>query len=109
MNNIVSGFRKDNSSYSLKFSEEFMEEKEEKDLFRFFTDKAGEIGSFIADSRYIDLFELITGAKPVIDSFFDKVLVMDKRTEIRDNRLYILENILGNFRGLIDFSKISDR
>ena len=109
MNNIVSSFRKDASSYSLNFSEDFMVEKEEKDLYRFFADRSGEISSFIAESRYIDLFKLITGAKPVIDSFFDKVLVMDKRTEIRDNRLYILENILGNFKGLIDFSKISDR
>lgn len=109
MNNIVTGFRKENSSYSLKFSEGLMEEKEEKELYSFFAGKSGEIGKFIAESRYIELFQLITGAKPVIDSFFDKVLVMDKRTEVRDNRLYILENILGNFKGLIDFSKISDK
>ncbi|HPS58276.1 MAG TPA: glycine--tRNA ligase subunit beta [Spirochaetota bacterium] len=109
MNNIVTGFRKDNSSYSLKFSEGLMEENEEKELYRFFAGKVQEIGKFIKESRYIELFQLITGAKPVIDSFFDKVLVMDKRTEIRDNRLYILENILGNFKGLIDFSKISDK
>ena len=109
MNNIVTGFRKENSSYTLKFSEGLMEEKEEKDLYSFFSGKAREIGKFINESRYIELFQLITGAKPVIDSFFDKVLVMDKRAEVRDNRLYILENILGNFKGLIDFSKISDK
>jgi len=34
---------------------------------------------------------------------------MDKRVEIRDNRLSLLEGILGNFKGLIDFSKISDK
>jgi len=109
MNNIVNGFRKENNAYSLKFSEGLLEEKEEKELYSFFHGKAAEIGKFISESRYIELFQLITGAKPVIDSFFDKVLVMDKRTELRDNRLFMLENILSNFKGLIDFSRISDK
>ncbi len=109
MNNIVNGFRKDNASYALNFSDALLEEKEEKELYSFFSGKENEIGKYISESKYIELFQLITGAKPVIDSFFDKVLVMDKRTEVRDNRLFILENILGNFKGLIDFSKISDK
>ena len=109
MNNIVNGFRKDNASYALNFSDALLEEKEEKELYSFFSGKENEIGQYISESKYIELFQLITGAKPVIDSFFDKVLVMDKRTEVRDNRLFILENILGNFKGLIDFSKISDK
>lgn len=50
----------------------------------------------------------MTEAKPLIDAFFDKVLVMDKKVEVRDNRLSILEGILSNFRSLIDFSKIAD-
>jgi glycyl-tRNA synthetase beta subunit len=50
----------------------------------------------------------MTEAKPLIDSFFDKVLVMDKRIEIRDNRLFILESVLNIFNNLIDFSKISE-
>ncbi len=109
MNNIVNGFRKDNAAYELKFSEGLMEEAAEKELFSFFKDKSQEIGRLISGSSYIELFQLITGAKPVIDGFFDKVLVMDKRTEVRDNRLYMLESILANFRGLIDFSRISDK
>jgi glycyl-tRNA synthetase beta subunit len=34
---------------------------------------------------------------------------MDKRIEIKENRLALLEGILSNFNNLIDFSKISDK
>ncbi len=108
MNNILAGFRKDNKDYKLSFKDALMEEKEERDLYAFFNSKSGQMAKFISDSKYIDLFELITDAKPFIDAFFDKVLVMDKRVEVRDNRLSIIEGILNNFRNLIDFSKIAD-
>jgi len=109
MNNIVNGFRKDNKDYKLIFTESLLEQKEEKDLYSFFNVKENEIAELISGSRYIDLFKLISDAKQSIDSFFDKVLVMDKRIEVRDNRLSILEGILRNFKSLIDFSKISDK
>ena len=108
MNNILSGFRKEHKDYALKFSPSLMEESEERDLYSFFSSKSGEMAELISGSSYIKLFELMTGAKPLIDAFFDKVLVMDKRIQVRDNRLSIIEGILGNFRTLIDFSKISD-
>jgi len=109
MNNIVNGFRKDNKDYKLSFKESVMEEAEERELYSFFSAKEKDIAQLISESRYIDLFKLISDAKQSIDSFFDKVLVMDKRIEVRDNRLSILEEILGNFKSLIDFSKISDK
>ncbi|HOP30254.1 MAG TPA: glycine--tRNA ligase subunit beta [Spirochaetota bacterium] len=108
MNNILAGFRKDNKEYKLSFKEALMEEQAEKELHAFFSSKTGEMAKLISDSQYIQLFELMTEAKPLIDAFFDKVLVMDKRIEVRDNRLSIIEGILGNFRSLIDFSKIAD-
>lgn len=108
MNNILAGFRKDNKAYKLTFKESLMEEKEERDLYTFFNSKSTEMAKLIGESRYVELFELMTEAKPLIDAFFDKVLVMDKRIEVRDNRLSIIEGILGNFRSLIDFSKIAD-
>jgi glycyl-tRNA synthetase beta chain len=109
MNNIVNGFRKDNKDYKLVFKESLMQENEERELYSFFNAKEKEIASLISESRYIDLFKLISDAKQAIDNFFDKVLVMDKKVEVRDNRLAILEGILNNFKSLIDFSKISDK
>ncbi len=109
MNNILNGFRKDNKDYKLSFNESLIEENAERDLYNFFNSKEKEIAGLISESRYIDLFKLISDVKQSIDSFFDKVLVMDKRIEVRDNRLSILEVILRNFKDMIDFSKISDK
>ncbi len=109
MNNILNGFRKDNKDYKLTFSESLMEVSEERELYSFFNAKEKEISALIAESRYIDLFKLISDAKQCIDNFFDKVMVMDKSIPVRDNRLSILEVILNNFKSLIDFSKISDK
>ncbi len=108
MNNIVGQFRKKNNNYSLVFDESKLQEKEEKDLFRFFKERSGDIDRYIKSSSYIELFNFIIEGKNLIDSFFDKVLVMDKDTSLRDNRLYLLEEILGNFSGIMDFSKISE-
>ena len=109
MNNILSGFRKENRSYSLKFNASLLKESEEKELREFFDSRKGSINELIASSRYIELFELLIQGKSIIDSFFDKVLVMDERIEVRDTRLAMLEEILSNFSGLLDFSKISDK
>ena len=108
MNNILAGFRKEHKDYKLSFNESLIEESEEKELYAFFKSKSAEMAKLISERQYIQLFELMTEAKPLIDAFFDKVLVMDKKVEVRDNRLSILEGILGNFRSLIDFSKIAD-
>lgn len=109
MNNILNSFRKDNKEYVLNFKESLLEEKEERDLYSFFNEKQEQIKGHIIESRYIELFELITEGKPFIDLFFDKVMVMDKRVEVRDNRLHMLEGILKNLSAIIDFSRISDK
>ncbi|MDR3238394.1 MAG: glycine--tRNA ligase subunit beta [Spirochaetia bacterium] len=109
MNNILSGFRKDNAAYSLAFNAALLKEKEEKELFAFFDSRKEEISRLIAESKYIELFEFLIQGKSAIDAFFDKVLVMDERTDVRDTRLAMLEGILSGFSGLLDFSKISDK
>ncbi len=109
MNNIVNAFRKDNPEYKLNFNLSLLEDQEEKDLHGFFDSKRQDIASFIKESCYIELFQLLIEGKSIIDSFFDKVLVMDKRIDVRDSRLAMLEDILSYFTNLLDFSKISDK
>jgi glycyl-tRNA synthetase beta chain len=108
MNNIVSAFRKENGGYELKFNPSLFSEPEEKDLYSFFDTRTDLINTHLQEGKYIELYELIIEGKSIIDSFFDKVLVMDKNVEIRDNRLFILESILKNFKSLLDFSKLED-
>ncbi len=109
MNNIVSAFRKENGGYALSSDPSLFQCDEEKDLHRFFDSRSEAIDARIAASNYIELFELLIEGKPIIDRFFDKVLVMDRDVKLRDNRLAVLEGILKHFTTLMDFSRIEDR
>jgi len=109
MNNIVTAFLRENKDHALAYDPKLAMESAEKELYAFFDERKKEIAGFIAGSRYIELFELLIKGKGVIDAFFEKVLVMDKNTALRDNRLYKLKQILENFKALMDFSKISDK
>ena len=108
MNNIVSAFRQKNPDYRLSFSEGGLQDETEKGLFQFFNSRKSEIEGFIQAHKYTELFGLLIKGKSLIDSFFDKVMVMAEDKALRDNRLALLEGILQPFKNLLDFSKISE-
>ncbi|MFH0975343.1 MAG: glycine--tRNA ligase subunit beta [Spirochaetota bacterium] len=108
MNNILTIFFTKNPDYTLRFTPEKLEEDAEKALFQFFNSKKNEITNFIHLNNYANLFSLLIDAKLIIDTFFDRVMVMSEQIELRDNRLALLDSILNPFKNLLDFSKISD-
>jgi glycyl-tRNA synthetase beta chain len=108
MNNILSSFRQKNPAYALGFDDSLLSEPAEKELFRFFESRMQDIEGFIKSNSYVDLFALLIEGKPVIDAFFDEVMVMVEDVRVRDNRLAMLESILSHFTGLLNFSKISE-
>ena len=55
---------------------------------------------------YSQLIEKLETSIPKIEKFFDKVLVMDKDEQIKNNRLNLLGNLSNKFLKLADFSKI---
>jgi glycyl-tRNA synthetase beta chain len=61
----------------------------------------------LRERRYDDaviLFSSLTGA---INLFFDHILVMDRREDIRQNRLSLLQDVWKTVSTLADFSKLS--
>lgn len=108
MNNIYNAFRQKNRDYALAFNPDLLVEEAEKGLSDFFESKKADIENHIRHNRYIELFDLLIAGKPVIDAFFDRVMVMADEIAVRDNRLAMLERILEPFKNLMDFSKISD-
>lgn len=61
------------------------------------------------DGNTFDYDELATKLQsciPVIDKFFDNVLVMDENLDVRRNRLAILANVRAKFLRIADFSKV---
>lgn len=51
------------------------------------------------------LSDIATLRKPV-DAFFEGVMVMDKDTDVKNNRLALLAGITGLFSGIADFSRL---
>jgi glycyl-tRNA synthetase beta chain len=48
----------------------------------------------------------IASLRKTVDAFFDTVMVMDKDTEVKNNRLALLAGITGLFSGIADFSRL---
>jgi glycyl-tRNA synthetase beta chain len=57
-------------------------------------------------SDFYGALESMAQLKPMIDEFFDTVLVMDKEDAVRRNRLALLTRTRGLFAGVADFGKI---
>jgi glycyl-tRNA synthetase beta chain len=57
--------------------------------------------------KYEQALERIAALRPVVDLFFDKVLVMAEDRAVRANRLALLRNLLLEFSIIADFSEIA--
>ncbi len=86
-------------------TEMFIQE-EEKNLYKEVESITLEISSLIEKNKYYDAIKLLLSLKEPINSFFDKVLVMDKNEEIKQNRLSLIKNIQKLAFQIADFSKL---
>ncbi len=56
--------------------------------------------------RYREALAGIAGLRPEVDEFFDRVMVMAEREEVRRNRLTLLAELFGEFSTIADFSEL---
>lgn len=56
--------------------------------------------------EYAKAMSEISKLRPLIDAFFDKVMVMVEDEKLRSNRLALLQKLLGDFSTIADFSEI---
>lgn len=83
----------------------FVEDAEKK-LYAAFKGLEEELRGKIGRGEYLDALEAMVALREPIDAFFDQVLVMDKRAEVKENRLALLSSIGTIFLRIADFSKI---
>jgi len=55
---------------------------------------------------YAAALTLIATLRPTVDTFFDKVMVLDPDEKIRGAHLGLIDEVLRNFSGIADFSEI---
>ncbi len=84
------------------WSPEFLTEEAERELAR----ALEEARPVIADSDLPAAFDAAAGLAPVVDRFFDEVLVMAEDRTVRENRLRLLLDLRDTVGSLGDFSQI---
>ncbi len=81
-------------------------QEEEKNLYASFVALRNTCMPLLADEKFSDGIRVFFQIAPPINTFFDKVMVMDRQEEIRTNRLALLKGIWETLSLIADFSKI---
>ena len=78
----------------------------ERELHSGATAAASKVASLKRGGKYQEALEVIAGLRPVVDKFFEGVMVMAEKEEVRRNRLALLAQLLGEFTTIADFSEV---
>jgi len=101
--NIV---RKQGEGADGSYDRALLREEPERKLADALEGMAASFDELWAQDRFGELFALIGGIRPVVDAFFDGVMVMDKDPAVRRNRLDLLQSFLSRMGRLADFSAL---
>lgn len=91
---------------NLVINETLLEAPAEKQLFQQLVGLQDKVDSLFAAGEYLQGLNQLTSLRPVVDQFFDDVMVMVDDQAIKNNRLALLGRLLNCFRQVADFSKI---
>jgi glycyl-tRNA synthetase beta chain len=83
-------------------------EAQEKSLYSEVCNVRPSVQKLIAERKFYEAVKLSSTLTPFINSFFDKVLVMDKRENVKLNRLALLKEIWSLVSPVADFSKLKE-
>ena len=67
---------------------------------------APEVAKLREQRAYADALALIATLRPVVDTFFDKAMVLDPDEKVRGAHLGLISEVLSNFSTIADFSEI---
>jgi glycyl-tRNA synthetase beta chain len=81
-------------------------EPAEKELLERSREAANLVRQFRAEKKYEPALLEISKLRPVVDQFFDKVMVMVEDDSLRGMRLALLERLVNEFSTIADFSEI---
>jgi len=107
VSNIVEHELKSEKNYVSGQPESFLFKKdEEKNLYN----KINEIRQYFIDTKknesYEETLQVLSEAKTTTDIFFKNVIVNDENSDIKKNRLELLQMFCKTYNNFIDFSKV---
>ncbi len=89
-----------------QFDPSLAEQAEERQLAESSEQLEKRLAALVADGRFVDAFEAAAELAPVLDRFFEEVLVMAPEPRLRDNRIAVLAAVSRNFTTLADLSRL---
>ena len=91
-----------------KVKESLITQEEEGKLWKKMKKIKNEIPQLVMERNYSQVLNYLVLLKPMVDEYFDNVLVMEKEALRRENHLAILGEIRGMFSPLLDFSTLKE-
>jgi len=85
---------------------ELLEQQEERDLYETLDRLRKDLASLQERRDYKTMLEMIAAMRPVVDRFFDKVLVNAEDEALRQNRFNLLLSLYRVFVQIADFSEL---
>jgi len=85
---------------------DLLTEEAERDLHASAASAMKEVEQHKRSGRYREALQEIARLRPVVDRFFDEVMVMAEDEQVRKNRLTLLAGLLSEFSTIADFSEI---
>ena len=81
-------------------------ESTEIELAKQVGDLQPQVQGLIQKGEYAAALQRLAGLRPLVDRFFDQVMVMAEEERLRDNRLALLAQLEGLFLGVADISRL---
>ncbi len=106
MKNILRQAAETKSKVADPFNPAALNQSEERKLANIIPQVANNVNALRAARRYEQALLEISQLRPVIDAFFDKVMVMVDDEGLRSQRLGLLQTLVREFSGIADFSEI---
>jgi glycyl-tRNA synthetase beta chain len=91
-----------------QLSKDLLQEVQEKILFAETLNAKPALHTLLQERKYYEALKLSSTLTKLINSFFDGVLVMDKRDEVKLNRFALLREIWTMTSPIADFSKLRE-
>lgn len=106
-NKRISNILKKQSEFeSIAVNAALLSEAAEKQLYKQLEAVQEQAQQLFGEGCYFEGLELLAKLRPVVDQFFDDVMVMVEDEAIKNNRLALLERLVLCFRQVADFSRI---
>jgi glycyl-tRNA synthetase beta chain len=103
---IANILRKTSEASSSEVSAELLREPAEVKLYDAMRGIRESVTGATARREYTAALGQLAQLRPVVDAFFDEVMVMDEDLKLRNNRLALLSQLRGMFSGVADLSRL---